>query len=195
IFRGNNEAALSVHLYRIPGLYIMIKFLAIFFIYRFIHVLYQYYIVEWQMLLNIKGRWMVLIIISFIMSLIYILGIWFTISAIDGEFSHNVTHLLNLIISVYFLMIVFIWSYIAYKFYISFLISLMWIIATTRFDLVFNILNISLFSRIQVVSYTNFIFCVLLCVVYSTFLCCVVSIIGVNMLLVFELERDHYMKF
>ncbi|MBF0842901.1 hypothetical protein IR128_14505 [Staphylococcus lentus] len=182
IFRGNNEAELSVHLYRIPGLYIMIMFLAIFFIYRFIHVLYQYYIVEWQMLLNIKGRWMVLIIISFIMSLIYILGIWFTISAIDGEFSHNVTHLLNLIISVYFLMTVFIWSYIAYKFYISFLISLMWIIATTRFDLDFNILNTSLFSRIQGVSYTNFI-------------CCVLSIVVVNMLLVFELGRDHHMKF
>ena len=79
-------------------------------------------------------------------------------------------------------MIVFIWSYIAYKFYISFLISLMWIIATTRFDLDFNILNTSLFSRIQGVSYTNFI-------------CCVLSIVVVNMLLVFELGRDHHMKF
>ncbi|QJF25720.1 hypothetical protein HF021_09820 [Mammaliicoccus vitulinus] len=182
IFRGNNDVELNMHLYRIPGLYILIMFLALFFIYRFIHVIYQYYIVEWQMLLNIKSRWIILIMIPFIMSLIYILGIWLIISIIDGEFWNNVVHLLYLIISVYFLMIVFIWSYIAYKFYISFMISLVWIIVTTRFDLDFNILNESLISRIHGFSFTYF-------------LCCVLFIIVVNMLLLFELGRDHHMNF
>ncbi|MDN8776997.1 hypothetical protein Q0M62_14745, partial [Staphylococcus aureus] len=65
-----------MHLYRIPGLYIMIMVLAIIFIYRFIHVIYQYYIVEWQMQLNIAGKWMVLLIVPFILSVIYIISIW-----------------------------------------------------------------------------------------------------------------------
>lgn len=182
IFRGNNDIELNMHLYRIPGLYILVMFLALFFIYRFIHVIYQYYIVEWQMLLNIKSRWIILIMIPFIMSLIYILGIWLIISIIDGELWNNVAHLSYLIISVYFLMIVFIWSYIAYKFYISFMVSLIWIIATTRFDLNFNILNESLISRIHGFSFTYFLYCALF-------------IIVVNMLLLFELGRDHHMKF
>ncbi len=182
IFRGNYDVELNMHLYRIPGLYILVMFLALFFIYRFIHVIYQYYIVEWQMLLNIKSRWIILIMIPFIMSLIYILGIWLIISIIDGELWNNVAHLSYLIISVYFLMIVFIWSYIAYKFYISLIISLIWIIATTRFDLNFNILNESLISRIHGFSFTYFLYCALF-------------IIVVNMLLLFELGRDHHMKF
>lgn len=182
IFRGNNDIELSMHLYRIPGLYIMIMVLAIIFIYRFIHVIYQYYIVEWQMLLNIAGKWMVLLIVPFILSLIYIISIWLIISLIEGEFTINAIHLSYLIVSVYFLMIVFIWTYIAYKFYISFMISLLWVIATTRFDLDINILNASLFSRIQDVSYTNL-------------LCCALSIVVVNMLLFIELGRDHHIKF
>ncbi|WP_239727476.1 MULTISPECIES: hypothetical protein [unclassified Mammaliicoccus] len=182
IFRGNNDIELSMHLYRIPGLYIMIMVLAIIFIYRFIHVIYQYYIVEWQMLLNIAGKWMVLLIVPFILSLIYIISIWLIISLIEGEFTINAIHLSYLIVSVYFLMIVFIWTYIAYKFYISFMISLLWVIATTRFDLDINILNASLFSRIQGVSYTNL-------------LCCALSIVVVNMLLFIELGRDHHIKF
>lgn len=182
IFRGNNDIELSMHLYRIPGLYIMIMVLAIIFIYRFIHVIYQYYIVEWQMLLNIAGKWMVLLIVPFILSLIYIISIWLIISLIECEFTINAIHLSYLIVSVYFLMIVFIWTYIAYKFYISFMISLLWVIATTRFDLDINILNASLFSRIQGVSYTNL-------------LCCALSIVVVNMLLFIELGRDHHIKF
>ncbi|MBO3079528.1 hypothetical protein [Mammaliicoccus sciuri] len=182
IFRGNNDIELSMHLYRIPGLYILIMVLAIIFIYRFIHVIYQYYIVEWQMLLNITGKWMVLLIVPFILSLIYIISIWLIISLIEGEFTINAIHLSYLIVSVYFLMIVFIWTYIAYKFYISFMISLLWVIATTRFDLDINILNASLFSRIQGVSYTNL-------------LCCALSIVVVNMLLFIELGRDHHIKF
>jgi len=156
--------------------------LAIIFIYRFIHVIYQYYIVEWQMQLNIAGKWMVLLIVPFILSVIYIISIWLLISLIEGEFTINTIHLSYLIVSVYFLMIVFIWTYIAYKFYISFMISLLWVIATTRFDLDINILNASLFSRIQGVSYTNL-------------LCCVLSIVVVNMLLFIELGRDHHIKF
>ncbi|MCD5141964.1 MULTISPECIES: hypothetical protein [Mammaliicoccus] len=182
IFRGNNDIELSMHLYRIPGLYILIMVLAIIFIYRFIHVIYQYYIVEWQMQLNIAGKWMVLLIVPFILSIIYIISIWLLISLIEGEFTINAIHLSYLIVSVYFLMIVFIWTYIAYKFYISFMISLLWIIATTRFDLDINILNASLFSRLQGVSYTNL-------------LCCVLSIVVVNMLLFIELGRDHHIKF
>ncbi|UXU84511.1 hypothetical protein MUA77_03530 [Mammaliicoccus sciuri] len=182
IFRGNNDIELSMHLYRIPGLYILIMVLAIIFIYRFIHVIYQYYIVEWQMQLNIAGKWMVLLIVPFILSFIYIISIWLLISLIEGEFTINAIHLSYLIVSVYFLMIVFIWTYIAYKFYISFMISLLWVIATTRFDLDINILNASLFSRIQGVSYTNL-------------LCCVLSIVVVNMLLFIELGRDHHIKF
>ncbi|WP_436896225.1 hypothetical protein [Mammaliicoccus sciuri] len=182
IFRGNNDIELSMHLYRIPGLYILIMVLAIIFIYRFIHVIYQYYIVEWQMQLNIAGKWMVLLIVPFILSVIYIISIWLLISLIEGEFTINTIHLSYLIVSVYFLMIVFIWTYIAYKFYISFMISLLWVIATTRFDLDINILNASLFSRIQGVSYTNL-------------LCCVLSIVVVNMLLFIELGRDHHIKF
>lgn len=182
IFRGNNDVELSMHLYRIPGLYILIMVLAIIFIYRFIHVIYQYYIVEWQMQLNIAGKWMVLLIVPFILSVIYIISIWLLISLIEGEFTINTIHLSYLIVSVYFLMIVFIWTYIAYKFYISFMISLLWVIATTRFDLDINILNASLFSRIQGVSYTNL-------------LCCVLSIVVVNMLLFIELGRDHHIKF
>lgn len=182
IFRGNNDVELSMHLYRIPGLYILIMVLAIIFIYRFIHVIYQYYIVEWQMQLNIAGKWMVLLIVPFILSIIYIISIWLLISLIEGEFTINTIHLSYLIVSVYFLMIVFIWTYIAYKFYISFMISLLWVIATTRFDLDINILNASLFSRIQGVSYTNL-------------LCCVLSIVVVNMLLFIELGRDHHIKF
>lgn len=182
IFRGNNDIELSMHLYRIPGLYILIMVLAIIFIYRFIHVIYQYYIVEWQMQLNIAGKWMVLLIVPFILSIIYIISIWLLISLIEGEFTINAIHLSYLIVSVYFLMIVFIWTYIAYKFYISFMISLLWVIATTRFDLDINILNASLFSRIQGVSYTNL-------------LCCVLSIVVVNMLLFIELGRDHHIKF
>ncbi|MCJ0941034.1 hypothetical protein [Mammaliicoccus sciuri] len=182
IFRGNNDIELSMHLYRIPGLYILIMVLAIIFIYRFIHVIYQYYIVEWQMQLNIAGKWMVLLIVPFILSIIYIISIWLLISLIESEFTINAIHLSYLIVSVYFLMIVFIWTYIAYKFYISFMISLLWVIATTRFDLDINILNASLFSRIQNVSYTNL-------------LCCVLSIVVVNMLLFIELGRDHHIKF
>ncbi|WP_305752382.1 hypothetical protein [Mammaliicoccus sciuri] len=182
IFRGNNDIELSMHLYRIPGLYILIMVLAIIFIYQFIHVIYQYYIVEWQMQLNIAGKWMVLLIVPFILSVIYIISIWLLISLIEGEFTINTIHLSYLIVSVYFLMIVFIWTYIAYKFYISFMISLLWVIATTRFDLDINILNASLFSRIQGVSYTNL-------------LCCVLSIVVVNMLLFIELGRDHHIKF
>lgn len=182
IFRGNNDIELSMHLYRIPGLYILIMVLAIIFIYRFIHVIYQYYIVEWQMQLNIAGKWMVLLIVPFILSIIYIISIWLLISLIESEFTINAIHLSYLIVSVYFLMIVFIWTYIAYKFYISFMISLLWVIATTRFDLDINILNASLFSRIQGVSYTNL-------------LCCVLSIVVVNMLLFIELGRDHHIKF
>ncbi|RTX72919.1 hypothetical protein CD117_07295 [Mammaliicoccus sciuri] len=182
IFRGNNDIELSMHLYRIPGLYILIMVLAIIFIYRFIHVIYQYYIVEWQMQLNIAGKWIVLLIVPFILSVIYIISIWLLISLIEGEFTINNIHLSYLIVSVYFLMIVFIWTYIAYKFYISFMISLLWVIATTRFDLDINILNASLFSRIQGVSYTNL-------------LCCVLSIVVVNMLLFIELGRDHHIKF
>ncbi|UXV30263.1 hypothetical protein [Mammaliicoccus sciuri] len=182
IFRGNNDIELSMHLYRIPGLYILIMVLAIIFIYRFIHVIYQYYIVEWQMQLNIAGKWMVLLTVPFILSIIYIISIWLLISLIEGEFTINAIHLSYLIVSVYFLMIVFIWTYIAYKFYISFMISLLWVIATTRFDLDINILNVSLFSRIQGVSYTNL-------------LCCVLSIVVVNMLLFIELGRDHHIKF
>ncbi|MCD8809333.1 hypothetical protein K1Y25_08760 [Mammaliicoccus sciuri] len=182
IFRGNNDIELSMHLYRIPGLYILIMVLAIIFIYRFIHVIYQYYIVEWQMQLNNAGKWMVLLIVPFILSVIYIISIWLLISLIEGEFTINTIHLSYLIVSVYFLMIVFIWTYIAYKFYISFMISLLWVIATTRFDLDINILNASLFSRIQGVSYTNL-------------LCCVLSIVVVNMLLFIELGRDHHIKF
>lgn len=182
IFRGNNDIELSMHLYRIPGLYILIMVLAIIFIYRFIHVIYQYYIVEWQMQLNIAGKWMVLLIVPFILSIIYIISIWLLISLIEGEFTINAIHLSYLIVSVYFLMIVFIWTYIAYKFYISFMISLLWVIATTRFDLDINILNASLFSRLQGVSYTNL-------------LCCVLSIVVVNMLLFIELGRDHHIKF
>lgn len=182
IFRGNNDVELSMHLYRIPGLYILIMVLAIIFIYRFIHVIYQYYIVEWQMQLNIARKWMVLLIVPFILSVIYIISIWLLISLIEGEFTINTIHLSYLIVSVYFLMIVFIWTYIAYKFYISFMISLLWVIATTRFDLDINILNASLFSRIQGVSYTNL-------------LCCVLSIVVVNMLLFIELGRDHHIKF
>ncbi|MCJ1782459.1 hypothetical protein [Mammaliicoccus sciuri] len=182
IFRGNNDIELSMHLYSIPGLYILIMVLAIIFIYRFIHVIYQYYIVEWQMQLNIAGKWMVLLIVPFILSVIYIISIWLLISLIEGEFTINTIHLSYLIVSVYFLMIVFIWTYIAYKFYISFMISLLWVIATTRFDLDINILNASLFSRIQGVSYTNL-------------LCCVLSIVVVNMLLFIELGRDHHIKF
>ncbi|PTK11375.1 hypothetical protein [Mammaliicoccus sciuri] len=182
IFRGNNDIELSMHLYRIPGLYILIMVLAIIFIYRFIHVIYQYYIVEWQMQLNIAGKWMVLLIVPFILSIIYIISIWLLISLIEGEFTINAIHLSYLIVSVYFLMIEFIWTYIAYKFYISFMISLLWVIATTRFDLDINILNASLFSRIQGVSYTNL-------------LCCVLSIVVVNMLLFIELGRDHHIKF
>lgn len=182
IFRGNNDIELSMHLYRIPGLYIMIMVLAIIFIYRFIHVIYQYYIVEWQMQLNIAGKWMVLLIVPFILSVIYIISIWLLISLIEGKFTINTIHLSYLIVSVYFLMIVFIWTYIAYKFYISFMISLLWVIATTRFDLDINILNASLFSRIQGVSYTNLLRCAL-------------SIVVVNMLLFIELGRDHHIKF
>lgn len=182
IFQGNNDIELSMHLYRIPGLYIMIMVLAIIFIYRFIHVIYQYYIVEWQMQLNIAGKWMVLLIVPFILSVIYIISIWLLISLIEGKFTINTIHLSYLIVSVYFLMIVFIWTYIAYKFYISFMISLLWVIATTRFDLDINILNASLFSRIQGVSYTNL-------------LCCALSIVVVNMLLFIELGRDHHIKF
>lgn len=182
IFRGNNDIELSMHLYRIPGLYILIMVLAIIFIYRFIHVIYQYYIVEWQMQLNNAGKWMVLLIVPFILSVIYIISIWLLISLIEGEFTINTIHLSYLIVSVYFLMIVFIWTYIAYKFYISFMISLLWVIATTRFDLDINILNASLFSRIQGVSYTNL-------------LCCVLPIVVVNMLLFIELGRDHHIKF
>lgn len=182
IFRGNNDIELSMHLYRIPGLYIMIMVLAIIFIYRFIHVIYQYYIVEWQMQLNIAGKWMVLLIVPFILSVIYIISIWLLISLIEGKFTINTIHLSYLIVSVYFLMIVFIWTYIAYKFYISFMISLLWVIATTRFDLDINILNASLFSRIQGVFYTNL-------------LCCALSIVVVNMLLFIELGRDHHIKF
>ncbi|MCJ1779955.1 hypothetical protein [Mammaliicoccus sciuri] len=182
IFRGNNDIELSMHLYSIPGLYILIMVLAIIFIYRFMHVIYQYYIVEWQMQLNIAGKWMVLLIVPFILSVIYIISIWLLISLIEGEFTINTIHLSYLIVSVYFLMIVFIWTYIAYKFYISFMISLLWVIATTRFDLDINILNASLFSRIQGVSYTNL-------------LCCVLSIVVVNMLLFIELGRDHHIKF
>ncbi|MCJ1784596.1 hypothetical protein [Mammaliicoccus sciuri] len=182
IFRGNNDIELSMHLYSIPGLYILIMVLAIIFIYRFIHVIYQYYIVEWQMQLDIAGKWMVLLIVPFILSVIYIISIWLLISLIEGEFTINTIHLSYLIVSVYFLMIVFIWTYIAYKFYISFMISLLWVIATTRFDLDINILNASLFSRIQGVSYTNL-------------LCCVLSIVVVNMLLFIELGRDHHIKF
>lgn len=182
IFRGNNDIELSMHLYRIPGLYILIMVLAIIFIYRFIHVIYQYYIVEWQMQLNNAGKWMVLLIVPFILSIIYIISIWLLISLIEGEFTINAIHLSYLIVSVYFLMIVFIWTYIAYKFYISFMISLLWVIATTRFDLDINILNASLFSRIQGVSYTNL-------------MCCVLSIVVVNMLLFIELGRDHHIKF
>ncbi|HCN61138.1 MULTISPECIES: hypothetical protein [Mammaliicoccus] len=182
IFRGNNDNELSMHLYRIPGLYILIMLLGMMFIYRFIHVIYQYYIVEWQMLLNVTGKWMILLIIPFILSVIYITSIWLIISLIDGEFRINAIHLSYLIVSIYFLMIVFIWTYIAYKFYISFMISLLWVIATTRFDLDINILNESLFSRIQGVSYTNLLYCVL-------------SIVVVNMLLFIELGRDHHMKF
>ncbi|MFI3377388.1 hypothetical protein [Mammaliicoccus sciuri] len=182
IFRGNNDIELSMHLYRIPGLYILIMVLTIIFIYRFIHVIYQYYIVEWQMQLNNAGKWMVLLIVPFILSIIYIISIWLLISLIEGEFTINAIHLSYLIVSVYFLMIVFIWTYIAYKFYISFMISLLWVIATTRFDLDINILNASLFSRIQGVSYTNL-------------LCCVLSIVVVNMLLFIELGRDHHIKF
>ncbi|MCJ0915131.1 MULTISPECIES: hypothetical protein [Mammaliicoccus] len=182
IFRGNNDVELSMHLYSIPGLYILIMILAIIFIYRFIHVIYQYYIVEWQMQLNIAGKWMVLLTVPFILSIIYIISIWLLISLIEGEFTINAIHLSYLIVSVYFLMIVFIWTYIAYKFYISFMISLLWVIATTRFDLDINILNASLFSRIQGVSYTNL-------------LCCVLSIVVVNMLLFIELGRDHHIKF
>ncbi|WP_239705998.1 MULTISPECIES: hypothetical protein [unclassified Mammaliicoccus] len=182
IFRGNNDIELSMHLYRIPGLYILIMVLAIIFIYRFIHVIYHYYIVEWQMLLNIIGKWMVLLIVPFIISIIYIISIWLIISLIEGKFSINAIHLSYLIVSVYFLMIVFIWTYIAYKFYISFMISLLWVIATTRFDLDINILNASLFSRIQGVSYTFLLYCAL-------------SIVVVNMLLFIELGRDHHMKF
>ncbi|MEB7780344.1 hypothetical protein NGB30_07300 [Mammaliicoccus fleurettii] len=182
IFRGNNDNELSMHLYRIPGLYILIMLLGMMFIYRFIHVIYQYYIVEWQMLLNVTGKWMILLIIPFILSVIYITSIWLIISLIDGEFRINAIHLSYLIVSIYFLMIVFIWTYIAYKFYISFMISLLWVIATTRFDLDINILNESLFSRIQGVSYTNLLYCAL-------------SIVVVNMLLFIELGRDHHMKF
>ncbi|WP_301421131.1 hypothetical protein [Mammaliicoccus lentus] len=182
IFRGNNDIELSMHLYRIPGLYILIMVLAIIFIYRFIHVIYHYYIVEWQMLLNIIGKWMVLLIVPFIISIIYIISIWLIISLIEGKFSINAIHLFYLIVSVYFLTIVFIWTYIAYKFYISFMISLLWVIATTRFDLDINILNASLFSRIQGVSYTIFLYCAL-------------SIVVVNMLLFIELGRDHHIKF
>lgn len=182
IFRGNNDNELSMHLYRIPGLYILIMLLGMMFIYRFIHVIYQYYIVEWQMLLNVTGKWMILLIIPFILSVIYITSIWLIISLIDGEFRINTIHLSYLIVSIYFLMIVFIWTYIAYKFYISFMISLLWVIVTTRFDLDINILNESLFSRIQGVSYTNLLYCVL-------------SIVVVNMLLFIELGRDHHMKF
>ncbi|MEB6339378.1 hypothetical protein MXM16_04640 [Mammaliicoccus sciuri] len=182
IFRGNNDIELSMHLYSIPGLYILIMVLAIIFIYRFIHVIYQYYIVEWQMQLNIAGKWMVLLIVPFILSVIYIISIWLLICLIEGEFTINAIHLSYLIVSVYFLMIVFIWTYIAYKFYISFMISLLWVVATTRFDLDINILNASLFSRIQGVSYTNL-------------LCCVLSIVVVNMLLFIELGRDHHIKF
>ncbi|MEB6201364.1 hypothetical protein MXL97_05985 [Mammaliicoccus fleurettii] len=182
IFRGNNDNELSMHLYRIPGLYILIMLLGMMFIYRFIHVIYQYYIVEWQMLLNVTGKWMILLIIPFILSVIYITSIWLIISLIDGEFRINAIHLSYLIVSIYFLMIVFIWTYIAYKFYISFMISLLWVIVTTRFDLDINILNESLFSRIQGVSYTNLLYCVL-------------SIVVVNMLLFIELGRDHHMKF
>ena len=182
IFRGNNDNELSMHLYRIPGLYILIMLLGMMFIYRFIHVIYQYYIVEWQMLLNVTGKWMILLIIPFILSVIYITSIWLIISLIDGEFRINAIHLSYLIVSIYFLMIVFIWTYIAYKFYISFMISLLWVIATTRFDLDINILNESLFSRIQGVSYTNLLYCVL-------------SIVVVNMLLFIEIGRDHHMKF
>ncbi|WP_239710777.1 MULTISPECIES: hypothetical protein [unclassified Mammaliicoccus] len=182
IFRGNNDNELSMHLYRIPGLYILIMLLGMMFIYRFIHVIYQYYIVEWQMLLNVTGKWMILLIIPFILSVIYITSIWLIISLIDGEFRINAIHLSYLIVSIYFLMIVFIWTYIAYKFYISFMIALLWVIVTTRFDLDINILNESLFSRIQGVSYTNLLYCVL-------------SIVVVNMLLFIELGRDHHMKF
>lgn len=182
IFRGNNDNELSMHLYRIPGLYILIMLLGMMYIYRFIHVIYQYYIVEWQMLLNVTGKWMILLIIPFILSVIYITSIWLIISLIDGEFRINAIHLSYLIVSIYFLMIVFIWTYIAYKFYISFMISLLWVIVTTRFDLDINILNESLFSRIQGVSYTNLLYCVL-------------SIVVVNMLLFIELGRDHHMKF
>ncbi|MEB7806916.1 hypothetical protein NGC67_09460 [Mammaliicoccus fleurettii] len=182
IFRGNNDNELSMHLYRIPGLYILIMLIGMMFIYRFIHVIYQYYIVEWQMLLNVTGKWMILLIIPFILSVIYITSIWLIISLIDGEFRINAIHLSYLIVSIYFLMIVFIWTYIAYKFYISFMISLLWVIVTTRFDLDINILNESLFSRIQGVSYTNLLYCVL-------------SIVVVNMLLFIELGRDHHMKF
>lgn len=182
IFRGNNDIELSMHLYSIPGLYILIMVLAIIFIYRFIHVIYQYYIVEWQMQLDIAGKWMVLLIVPFILSVIYIISIWLLISLIEGEFTINTIHLSYLIVSVYFLMIVFIWTYIAYKFYISFMITLLWVIATTRFDLDINILNASLFSRIQGVSYTKL-------------LCCVLSIVVVNMLLFIELGRDHHIKF
>lgn len=182
IFRGNNDNELSMHLYRIPGLYILIMLLGMMFIYRFIHVIYQYYIVEWQMLLNVTGKWMILLIIPFILSVIYITSIWLIISLIDGEFRINAIHLSYLIVSIYFLMIVFIWTYIAYKFYISFMISLLWVIVTTRFDLDINILNESLFSRIHGVSYTNLLYCVL-------------SIVVVNMLLFIELGRDHHMKF
>lgn len=182
IFRGNNDNELSMHLYRIPGLYILIMLLGMIFIYRFIHVIYKYYIVEWQMLLNVIGKWMFLLIIPFILSVIYITSIWLIISLIDGEFRINAIHLSYLIVSIYFLMIVFIWTYIAFKFYVSFMISLLWVIATTRFDLDINILNESLFSRIQGISYTNLLYCVL-------------SIVVVNMLLFIELGRDHHMKF
>ncbi|WP_239734710.1 hypothetical protein [Mammaliicoccus sp. G-M28] len=182
IFRGNNDNELSMHLYRIPGLYILIMLLGMMFIYRFIHVIYQYYIVEWQMLLNVTGKWMILLIIPFILSVVYITSLWLIISLIDGEFRINAIHLSYLIVSIYFLMIVFIWTYIAYKFYISFMISLLWVIATTRFDLDINILNESLLSRIQGVSYTNLLYCAL-------------SIVVVNMLLFIELGRDHHMKF
>ncbi|WP_239751042.1 hypothetical protein [Mammaliicoccus sp. H-M34] len=182
IFQGNNDNELSMHLYRIPGLYILIMLLGMIFIYRFIHVIYQYYIVEWQMLINVTGKWMILLIIPFILSVIYITSIWLIISLIDCEFRINAIHLSYLIVSIYFLMIVFIWTYIAYKFYISFMISLLWVIATTRFDLDINILNESLLSRIQGISYTNLFYCAL-------------SIVVVNMLLFIELGRDHHMKF
>lgn len=182
IFRGNSEDELNEGIFNVPGMYILILFLAIYLCHKLISTIYQYYINEWYLLLNNVNRWLLIIFITFLFSSIYIANLLIINCILDVDHIVNVAHAFCLFLGIFSLMNIYILLYIRYKFHIAFMTCLTWIIVTTRYSFDYNPLNMTLISRMDD-----------MLSIYLYSYCLFITAIFVILFLV--LQKDIYLKF